>query len=556
MSQVDAPVLIRREGSWSGLQWREGCWARGRLAPAEPGDDVVALLRAAGPPEVTVEAPWVARGAAYIRERFRAATARLPPDAAGLVPALVIGDTSTTPDDLAAAMTTAGMSHLSAVSGSNVAIVLAAALGLARLAGVRRRWRPVVACAVLAGFVVLARPEPSVVRAAVMGVVGLAGLTVSRRRAGVPALAGSVVVLLCWDPWLARSYGFALSVLATLGLLVLARPWGERIGALLPSPLRGWGPALAVPVAAQVMCAPVVVLLQATVSLVAIPANLVADPFVAPATILGVATAVVSVAWVDAAALLAWLALRGERVRWPVAAHLATYLVSGAAPLAAFLAHASLEAGEHQAGEGDDALQLMTVHSAKGLEFDAVFLTGIEEGLFPPEQSLADADGVEEERRLMYVAITRARKRLYLSFSQTRLLHGQTRYNVKSRFFDELPDAALKWITPRQQGFGSGYAREYQQAWQRGSGLSGIVGAGRVEPRAPSPPMASATAVPGQQGLRVCLLYTSDAADERSRVDLGGRRVIKKKIKTKKNKRKRVAAQKRSSRGHYGNTKT
>jgi len=172
-------------------------------------------------------------------------------------------------------------------------------------------------------------------------------------------------------------------------------------------------------------------------------------------------------------------------------------------PLAAFLTHASLEAGDNQAQAGADAIQLMTVHSAKGLEFDAVFITGIEEGLFPHEQSLADADGVEEERRLMYVAITRARKRLYLSFSQTRLLHGQTRYNVKSRFFDELPDASLKWITPRQQGFGSGYAREYQQAWQRGSGLSGIVGAGRVEPRAPAPAMATAAPVQGQQGLRV-----------------------------------------------------
>ena len=160
-------------------------------------------------------------------------------------------------------------------------------------------------------------------------------------------------------------------------------------------------------------------------------------------------------------------------------------------PLAAFLTHASLEAGDNQAQAGQDAIQLMTVHSAKGLEFDAVFITGIEEGLFPHEQSLSDADGVEEERRLMYVAITRARKRLYLSFSQTRMLHGQTRYNVKSRFFDELPDATLKWITPRQQGFGSGYAREYQQAWQRGSGLSGIVGAGRVEPRAPAPAMAA-----------------------------------------------------------------
>ena len=170
-------------------------------------------------------------------------------------------------------------------------------------------------------------------------------------------------------------------------------------------------------------------------------------------------------------------------------------------PLAAFLTHASLEAGDNQAQAGQDAIQLMTVHSAKGLEFDAVFITGIEEGLFPHEQSLSDADGVEEERRLMYVAITRARKRLYLSFSQTRMLHGQTRYNVKSRFFDELPEASLKWITPRNQGFGSGYAREYNQAWQRGSGLSGIVGAGRVE--SPPPMRPSAKTTEATHGLRV-----------------------------------------------------
>ncbi len=167
-------------------------------------------------------------------------------------------------------------------------------------------------------------------------------------------------------------------------------------------------------------------------------------------------------------------------------------------PLAAFLTHASLEAGDNQAQAGQDALQLMTVHSAKGLEFDAVFVTGLEEGLFPHENSLSDADGVEEERRLMYVAITRARQRLYLSFSQTRMLHGQTRYNVKSRFFDELPEATLRWLTPRTQAFGSGFAREYQSAWARGSGLSSIVGAGRV----PEPaPYVSSQPVPG--GLRV-----------------------------------------------------
>ena len=125
-------------------------------------------------------------------------------------------------------------------------------------------------------------------------------------------------------------------------------------------------------------------------------------------------------------------------------------------PLVAFLTHAALESGDNQAQAGQDAVQLMTVHSSKGLEFDCVFISGLEEGLFPHENSMSDQDGLEEERRLMYVAITRARKRLYLSHSQTRMLHGQTRYNLKSRFFDELPEAALKWITPKHQGFASG----------------------------------------------------------------------------------------------------
>jgi DNA helicase-2/ATP-dependent DNA helicase PcrA len=125
-------------------------------------------------------------------------------------------------------------------------------------------------------------------------------------------------------------------------------------------------------------------------------------------------------------------------------------------PLAAFLTHAALESGDNQAQAGQDAVQLMTVHSSKGLEFDCVFITGLEDGIFPHENSMSDRDGLEEERRLMYVAITRARKRLYLSHSQTRMLHGQTRYNLRSRFFDELPEAALKWITPKNPGFASG----------------------------------------------------------------------------------------------------
>lgn len=119
-------------------------------------------------------------------------------------------------------------------------------------------------------------------------------------------------------------------------------------------------------------------------------------------------------------------------------------------PLGAFLAHASLEAGDNQAQSGQAAVQLMTIHAAKGLEFDAVFITGLEEGLFPHENSLAELDGVDEERRLMYVALTRGRKRVYLTLAQSRMLHGKTRYATRSQFLDELPEENLKWLTPKQ----------------------------------------------------------------------------------------------------------
>jgi len=143
-------------------------------------------------------------------------------------------------------------------------------------------------------------------------------------------------------------------------------------------------------------------------------------------------------------------------------------------PLLAFLTHAALEAGDNQAQAGQDAVQLMTVHSSKGLEFDGVFITGLEDGVFPHENSIRDRSGVEEERRLMYVAITRARKRLYLSYSQTRMLHGQTRFNPKSRFFDELPESALKWLTPKNKGFASGLgAGGGSGGWRGGAGYGG-----------------------------------------------------------------------------------
>jgi DNA helicase-2/ATP-dependent DNA helicase PcrA len=146
--------------------------------------------------------------------------------------------------------------------------------------------------------------------------------------------------------------------------------------------------------------------------------------------------------------------------------------------LSSFLAHASLEAGEHQAGEGDDALQLMTVHSAKGLEFNVVFISGLEDGLFPHENSLSEThdgkSGLEEERRLMYVAVTRARQRLYLSFAQTRMLHGQTRYNLPSRFLDEVPVELVKWLTPRagRSGFAVSSAPTFDSVPRRSESSS------------------------------------------------------------------------------------
>ncbi len=121
--------------------------------------------------------------------------------------------------------------------------------------------------------------------------------------------------------------------------------------------------------------------------------------------------------------------------------------------LTSFLSHAALEAGETQAAEGRPALQLMTVHSAKGLEFHTVFVTGLEEGLFPHENSLSEYDGIEEERRLAYVAITRARRRLYLTHAQSRMLHGQLRYNVASRFLDEVPAGMVQWLSPKRGDF-------------------------------------------------------------------------------------------------------
>jgi len=172
--------------------------------------------------------------------------------------------------------------------------------------------------------------------------------------------------------------------------------------------------------------------------------------------------------------------------------------VDALTPLAAFLSHAALEAGDNQAQAGQDAVQLMTVHAAKGLEFDAVFITGLEEGLFPHENSVLEQSGLEEERRLMYVAITRARERLYLSLAQSRMLHGQTRYAMRSRFLQEIPEEHLKWLSPR---VASGYGADEGARGRAFMDAFGRQPTGRIAPRVPRTSSSGVTV--GSQQFRI-----------------------------------------------------
>ncbi|WP_344553986.1 ComEC/Rec2 family competence protein, partial [Pseudokineococcus marinus] len=263
----------------------------GRLVPTEPGDDVVALLRVQGPLRAVRPPTGWRGGAAHLRAGLRTAVEPLPADPRGLLPGLVVGDTTALPADLEDAMRTAGLAHLTAVSGGNTAVLVAAAAGGAALLGARRLARAALAGAALTAFVAVAGPEPSVLRAGVMAAAALVGLLAARPGRGVPPLAAAVVVLGVLDPSTSRSVGFALSVLGTGALLLLARPWAAALGRVVPERA---AVVVAVPLAAQAVCAPVLLLLDPRVSLVAVPANVLAAPAVAPATVLGVSALAVA----------------------------------------------------------------------------------------------------------------------------------------------------------------------------------------------------------------------------------------------------------------------
>ncbi|MGC5291080.1 ComEC/Rec2 family competence protein [Micromonospora sp. DT231] len=299
-------LVLATDPAWRGLLPGQRVTTEGRLGVPRGGDLTAAVLSTNDPPERHGASSWPQRAAGTLRAGLQRACAPLPDDPGGLLPGLIVGDTSRLPPSVEEDFQATGMTHLNAVSGSNVAIVVGAVLLLARW-GRAGPWLAVGLCGVaLVGFVILVRPSPSVVRAATMGAIGLAALAAGRPRAALPALAAAVTVLVLVDPELAGDPGFALSVLATGGLLLLAAPWRDGLRRRGVPP--GLAEALAVPAAAQVACGPVVAGISGTVSLVAVPANLLAVPAIAPATVLGVLAAMVSPIWPPGAEFLAWLA--------------------------------------------------------------------------------------------------------------------------------------------------------------------------------------------------------------------------------------------------------
>jgi competence protein ComEC len=311
------PVLVFGRRPWLGVPLGSTARVVGHLAVAS-GNDVAAVLSTSAGPDIRAGPdPWW-RASARIRAAVRDSVARLPPDRRALVPALVDGDDAGLDPALADDFRTTGLTHLLAVSGTNLTLVVGFALVIARWCHVRGRWLYVVGAAGIVGFVLLARAEPSVLRAAAMGSVALLGLGANGADRGLRALGVATVVLLLLDPTLASAVGFGLSVLATAGILVLAPGWRDALSRWLP---RWLAEAIAVPAAAQLACTPLVAAIAGQVSLVAVAANLLAAPAVGPATVLGLLGGVACLAWplagqvVGAAAgwCVAWIVVVAER---------------------------------------------------------------------------------------------------------------------------------------------------------------------------------------------------------------------------------------------------
>nr|WP_114454074.1 DNA internalization-related competence protein ComEC/Rec2 [Halopolyspora algeriensis] len=323
-----AVLLLVPTHQWRHLIAGRRVTVEATLLPPRGGDLLVAVLAVYEPPETVSAAPEWQRIAENLRQGLRqAAAAVLDPAAAGLLSGLVVGDTSELPQEVVHEFDTAGLAHLNAVSGANLAIVCGAVLLLFGLI----RAGPVVSAlgagAAMLGFVVLAGAEPSVLRAAVMGALTLLALVLGRHRSALPALSAGVILLLLLAPGLATSAGFALSVAATAALIVLAPAWSAALHARgVPV---GVAEALVVPTAAHVATAPLVAALSGKVSAVSVLANLLAGPVVAPATVLGVVATVIAPLWSRGAEICVWLA--APELEWVLAvAHHASALPGAA----------------------------------------------------------------------------------------------------------------------------------------------------------------------------------------------------------------------------------
>ncbi len=301
--QAEAGLLVMGGADWEHLVPGQRLRTTGKLKPPDPGQGGAGILSASSAPE-TLRAPggWQ-QGPGMLRRSFTAAAAGLGGDARGLLPGMVTGDTGALDAGLEAAMKTVGMTHLTAVSGANCSLILGTLLLAARSL---RFPRPAAAAVSLAGlgmFVLMVGPDASVLRAAVMGAIGVSALAFGRAGRGLSFLSLAVIGLLLVDPALSLSFGFLLSVLATLGIVVA----GRRIMEWLPASVPRWAAAgLAVPLSAQVFCGPVIVLLQPQFAAYALPANLAAAVLVPPVTLLGTAAVpLVPLVPAPAAALMA-----------------------------------------------------------------------------------------------------------------------------------------------------------------------------------------------------------------------------------------------------------
>lgn len=332
--QVRTPLLIVAGGNQAVGGWRPvivGSTVRvtGRLETAERGSDVAAVLRVRTGPDVRAPPGRSLLAVERVRAGLRAAVADRPPEPRALVPALVLGDTSAITDDLRQSFQTTGLTHLTAVSGANLSLLLAFLLFGAKWLGVRGRWLRVVGLVGVVVFVAICRTEPSVVRAAAMGLVTLAALGAGGGRKGLRHLAVAVLLLVLLDPFLARTIGFALSVLASAGIVWWASAWAAW-ATWCPRPL---AEAIAVPLAAHLATMPVVAAISGAVSVSGLLANALAGPFVGPATVLGFAAAGISLVspWLAGIAgwgaswcaqLIIWVAYAGAALpgaawRWP-----------------------------------------------------------------------------------------------------------------------------------------------------------------------------------------------------------------------------------------------